>query len=60
MRGKCLMPVISPIPLVKVNSFPNDKILDRTKLKAFADNKLNVSKMTISSSSQKTSDNKKN
>ena len=30
------------------NPFPNDKILDQTKLKAFADNKLNVTKMTIS------------
>ena len=26
---------------------PNDKILDVTKLKAFADDKLNVAKMTI-------------
>ena len=25
-----------------INSFPNDKILDWSKLKAFADNKLNV------------------
>ena len=31
-----------------VNSIPYDKILDLTKLKAFAENKLNVSKMTIS------------
>ena len=29
--------------------FPNGKILDRTKLKSFADDKLNVTKMTISS-----------
>ena len=30
------------------NPFPHDKILDQTKLKAFADNKLNVTKMIIS------------
>ena len=30
------------------NSLPNDKILDRTKLKAFADMKLNAAKMMIS------------
>ena len=28
-----------------VNPFPNDRILDMTKLKAFADDKLNVAKM---------------
>ena len=27
--------------------FPNDRILDMTKLKAFADDKLNVAKMMI-------------
>ena len=31
-----------------VNPLPNNKILDVTKLKAFADDKLNVAKMTIS------------
>ena len=31
-----------------VNPLPNDKFLDMTKLKAFADDKLNVAKMTIS------------
>ena len=31
-----------------VNSLPNDKILDMTKLKAFADDKLYIAKMTIS------------
>ena len=31
-----------------VNSFPYYKILDMTKLKAFADDRLNKSKMTIS------------
>ena len=30
------------------NSLPNDQILDMTKLKAFADDKLNVGKVTIS------------
>ena len=30
------------------NPFPYDKILDTTKLKAFADDILNVAKMTIS------------
>ena len=30
------------------NSFPNDKIADVTKLKAFADDKLNVARMMIS------------
>ena len=31
------------------NSLPNDKTLDMTKSKAFADNKLNITKITISS-----------
>ena len=30
------------------NPFPHDKILDKTKLKAFADDKLNVTKMIFS------------
>ena len=30
------------------NPFPHNKILDQTKLKAFADDKLNVTKMIIS------------
>ena len=30
------------------NPFPNDKILDTIKLKAFADDKLNIAKMTVS------------
>ena len=30
------------------NPLPNDKILDVTKLKAFAEEKLNIAKMTIS------------
>ena len=33
---------------VKKKTFPNDNNLDRTKLKTFADDKLNVAKMTIS------------
>ena len=32
----------------RVNPFPHNKILDHTKLKAFADDKLNVTKMIIS------------
>ena len=31
-----------------INTLPDDKILDQTKLKAFADDKLNVTKMIIS------------
>ena len=31
-----------------LDSLPNDNILDMTKLKAFADEKLNVAKMMIS------------
>ena len=31
-----------------INPLPDDKILDFTKLKAFADDKLNVAKMMIS------------
>ena len=31
-----------------VNPFPHDKIMNQTKLKAFADDKLNVTKMIIS------------
>ena len=38
-------PNVSPLC---TNQFPHDKILDQTKLKAFADNKLNVTKMIIS------------
>ena len=33
---------------MRVNPFPHDKILNQTKLKAFADDKLNVTKMIIS------------
>ena len=31
----------------QINSLPNDNFLDRTKLKAFADSKLNVAKIVI-------------
>ena len=31
----------------RLNPLPNEKTLDVTKLKAFADDKLNVAKMTI-------------
>ena len=31
-----------------LNPFPHDKILDQTKLKAFVDDKLNLTKMIIS------------
>ena len=34
--------------IVTLNSLPNAKILDVTKLKAFADDKINVAQMTIS------------
>ena len=36
------------IALISFNLFPHDKILDQTKLKAFVDDKLNVSKIIIS------------
>ena len=39
MLGKCLSFLKCP--------FPHDKILDQTKLKTFADDKLNVTKMII-------------
>ena len=44
--------IASILFLKVVNDFsplPNDKILDLPKFKAFADNKLNVAKMKISS-----------
>ena len=34
--------------MLVLNPLPDDKILDQTKLKAFADHKLNVTKMVIS------------
>ena len=40
----------NPLPhtILTFNPFPYNKILDQTKLKAFADDKLNVTKMIIS------------
>ena len=35
------------LEIISFNPLPNDKILDMTKLKAFADNKLKVVKMKI-------------
>ena len=35
-------------PIADINSLPNGEILDRSKLKAFADDKLDVVKMMIS------------
>ena len=47
-----LIVVLSSTNAIKRDSsikpFPHDKILDQTKFKAFADNKLNVTKMIIS------------
>ena len=36
------------VPFQHLNALPNNKFVDMTKLKAFADNKLNVAKMTMS------------
>ena len=45
-----LSPVMFPKSLIPriINPLPNNKILDMTKLNAFADNKLNIVKMTSS------------
>ena len=40
--------VVIVLPTAYINSLPNDKILDLTRLKAFADDKLDVAKLTIS------------
>ena len=40
--------LVSLRTLYFLNPLPDDKILDQTKLKAFADDKLNVTKMIIS------------
>ena len=37
-----------PVTLTHINLFPNDKILDVTKIKAFAYDKLNIATMMIS------------
>ena len=39
---------LSAIYSAWLNSLPNDKILDLTKLKAFADDKMNEAQMMIS------------
>ena len=39
---------MTEIDLFVINPLPNDNFLDMTKLKAFADDKLEVAKMTIS------------
>ena len=41
------IPWVSPVLGQGFNSLPNNKIFDMTKLKAFADNKLNIAKMTV-------------
>ena len=46
-----ILPLTQAWPLgskLLFNSFPHDKILNKTKLKAFADDKLNVTKKIIS------------
>ena len=48
MKKKSHLEQFHSKPLICVNSLPSDKIVHRTKLKAFADNKLNIAKMTIS------------
>ena len=45
---KDFLPFLPNLKSLQVNLFPHNKILDRTKLKAFADDKLNVTKMIIS------------
>ena len=42
-----LMVVKTGIVWERINSLPNDKILDVIKLKAFADDKINVAQMMI-------------
>ena len=44
----CRLIVLYLYSLCNINSLPNDKLLDRTRLKALADNKLSVSVMMIS------------
>ena len=48
MWQKVKMPVTKRLLPKGLNSSPNDRILDVTKLTAFADDKFNVAKMTIS------------
>ena len=44
----CQAELLVTVNLFLINSLPNDKILARSKLKAFADNKWNLAKMIIS------------
>ena len=41
-------PLFHPFSTISLNAFPHVKILDQTKLKAFADDKLNITNMIIS------------
>ena len=42
MEIKVTVSVICSVHMVSFNSLPNDKILHKSKLKAFADDKINV------------------
>ena len=44
----CINPLPHSATFWRINLFPNNKILDMTKLKAVADDKLDIDKMTIS------------
>ena len=44
---KQLLPSTRACQWIWLNSLPNDKILDETKLKAFADDKINVAQMMV-------------
>ena len=48
LRSMCVIHFNSPRLSFLTGPLPNDKILELTKMKAFADNKLNVAYMTIS------------
>ena len=47
-REKCANNYIKASLEIRINPFPHNKILDLTKLKAFADDKWNVTKIVIS------------
>ena len=42
MGGRCFVADLFPGTAKIFNSLPNDKILDQSKFKAFADDKINV------------------
>ena len=48
----CLMS-IQPLLVMYLNPLPHDKTLDQTKLKTFADDKLNVTKISVFDKSRK-------